>query len=115
MPVSYTQLLNALYILDNNVVDMVICRHVGCILAVIIFHKEEHRNHSQRRSKQNRKSHTPVYCQHPDENSQRQEQTEYNAKFISRQLNPEKGHRFMPYIVIIIDEFGDLIMTARCV
>ena len=37
---------------------------------------------------------------------------EYNAKFISRQLNPEKGHRFMPYIVIIIDVFGDLIMTA---
>lgn len=37
---------------------------------------------------------------------------EYNAKFISRQLNPENGHRFMPYIVIIIDEFGDLIMTA---
>lgn len=37
---------------------------------------------------------------------------EYNAKFINRQLNPEKGHRFMPYIVIIIDEFGDLIMTA---
>ena len=37
---------------------------------------------------------------------------EYNAKFISRQLNPEKGHRFMPYIVIIIDEFGDLILTA---
>ena len=37
---------------------------------------------------------------------------EYNAKFLSRQLNPEKGHRFMPYIVIIIDEFGDLIMTA---
>ncbi len=37
---------------------------------------------------------------------------EYNAKFISRHLNPEKGHRFLPYIVIIIDEFGDLIMTA---
>lgn len=37
---------------------------------------------------------------------------EYNAKFINRQLNPEKGHRFMPYIVIIIDEYGDLIMTA---
>lgn len=37
---------------------------------------------------------------------------EYNAKFISRQLNPEKGHRYMPYIVVIIDEFGDLIMTA---
>jgi len=37
---------------------------------------------------------------------------EYNAKFINRQLNPEKRHRFMPYIVIIIDEFGDLIMTA---
>lgn len=37
---------------------------------------------------------------------------EYNAKFINRQLNPNKGHRFMPYIVIIIDEFGDLIMTA---
>lgn len=37
---------------------------------------------------------------------------EYNAKFINRQLNPENGHKFMPYIVIIIDEFGDLIMTA---
>ena len=37
---------------------------------------------------------------------------EYNQKFLSRQLNPEKGHRFMPYIVVVIDEFGDLIMTA---
>ncbi len=38
--------------------------------------------------------------------------SEYNAKFISRHLNPEKGHKYMPYIVVIIDEFGDLIMTA---
>ena len=37
---------------------------------------------------------------------------EYNEKFINRQLNPEKGHKYMPYIVVIIDEFGDLIMTA---
>lgn len=37
---------------------------------------------------------------------------EYNAKFKSRQLNSENGHRFMPYIVVVIDEFGDLIMTA---
>ncbi len=37
---------------------------------------------------------------------------EYNEKFILRHLNPEKGHRFLPYIVVIIDEFGDLIMTA---
>ena len=37
---------------------------------------------------------------------------EYNSKFIARRLNPEKGHRFLPYIVVIIDEFGDLIMTA---
>ena len=37
---------------------------------------------------------------------------EYNEKFKQRKLNPEKGHHFMPYIVIIIDEFGDLIMTA---
>ncbi len=37
---------------------------------------------------------------------------EYNKKFINRQLNPEHGHRFMPYIVVVIDEFGDLIMTA---
>lgn len=37
---------------------------------------------------------------------------EYNSKFISRHLNPEKGHRFLPYIVVIIDEFGDLIMQA---
>ena len=37
---------------------------------------------------------------------------EYNSKFISRQLNPERGHKYLPYIIIIIDEFGDLIMTA---
>lgn len=37
---------------------------------------------------------------------------EYNHKFTKRELNPEKGHRFLPYIVVIIDEFADLIMTA---
>lgn len=37
---------------------------------------------------------------------------EYNGKFVSRHLNPEKGHKFMPFIVVIIDEFGDLIMQA---
>ena len=37
---------------------------------------------------------------------------EYNKKFIDRQLNPKNGHKFMPYIVVVIDEFGDLIMTA---
>lgn len=37
---------------------------------------------------------------------------EYNEKFIKRKLNPENGHRFLPYIVVIIDEFADLIMTA---
>ena len=37
---------------------------------------------------------------------------EYNKKFIERRLNPNKGHRFMPYIVLVIDEFADLIMTA---
>jgi len=37
---------------------------------------------------------------------------EYNHKFVKRQLNPNKGHRFLPYIVVIIDEFADLIMTA---
>ncbi|MBO7419128.1 MAG: DNA translocase FtsK [Bacteroidaceae bacterium] len=37
---------------------------------------------------------------------------EYNEKFINRVLNPNKGHRFLPYIVVVIDEFGDLIMTA---
>ncbi|MDC1024475.1 DNA translocase FtsK 4TM domain-containing protein [Flavobacteriales bacterium] len=37
---------------------------------------------------------------------------EYNKKFISRKLNPNKGHRFLPYIVLVIDEFADLIMTA---
>ncbi len=37
---------------------------------------------------------------------------EYNKKFVSRRLNPTKGHRFLPYIVVVIDEFADLIMTA---
>lgn len=37
---------------------------------------------------------------------------EYNPKFISRRLNPENGHRYLPYIVVVVDEFADLIMTA---
>lgn len=37
---------------------------------------------------------------------------EYNAKFISRKLNPTNGHRYLPYIVLVVDEFADLIMTA---
>ncbi|MBK9763166.1 MAG: DNA translocase FtsK 4TM domain-containing protein [Flavobacteriales bacterium] len=37
---------------------------------------------------------------------------EYNTKFIKRRLNPENGHRFLPYIVLVVDEFADLIMTA---
>lgn len=37
---------------------------------------------------------------------------EYNNKFINRKLNPNKGHKFLPYIVVVIDEFADLIMTA---
>ena len=37
---------------------------------------------------------------------------EYNEKFKSRKLNPENGHRFLPYIVLVVDEFADLIMTA---
>ena len=38
---------------------------------------------------------------------------EYNEKFTARRLNPEKGHRYMPYIVVVVDEFADLIMMAR--
>ncbi len=38
---------------------------------------------------------------------------EYNQKFIARHLNPQKGHRYLPYIVVVIDEFADLIMTAK--
>ncbi|WP_417886094.1 DNA translocase FtsK 4TM domain-containing protein [Zunongwangia sp.] len=37
---------------------------------------------------------------------------EYNVKFKNRQLNPENGHKFLPYIVLVVDEFADLIMTA---
>ncbi|UCE93738.1 MAG: DNA translocase FtsK 4TM domain-containing protein, partial [Flavobacteriaceae bacterium] len=37
---------------------------------------------------------------------------EYNNKFIARKLNPENGHRYLPYIILVIDEFADLIMTA---
>jgi S-DNA-T family DNA segregation ATPase FtsK/SpoIIIE len=37
---------------------------------------------------------------------------EYNEKFVQRRLNPNKGHRFLPFIILVIDEFADLIMTA---
>jgi len=45
-------------------------------------------------------------------NAQVRNLKEYNAKFINRRLNPEEGHRFLPYIVLIVDEFADLMMTA---
>lgn len=45
-------------------------------------------------------------------NAQVRDIKEYNKKFIARKLNPEKGHRYLPYIVVVIDEFADLIMTA---
>ena len=45
-------------------------------------------------------------------NAQTRNIKEYNKKFINRNLNPEKGHRYLPFIVVIIDEFADLIMTA---
>ncbi len=38
---------------------------------------------------------------------------EYNEKFTARRLNPLKGHRYLPYIVVLVDEFADLIMTAK--
>ncbi len=38
--------------------------------------------------------------------------TEYNAKFVARRLNPNNGHRYLPYIILVVDEFADLIMTA---
>ncbi|SFB94784.1 DNA segregation ATPase FtsK/SpoIIIE, S-DNA-T family [Parapedobacter composti] len=45
-------------------------------------------------------------------NAQVRNLKEYNAKFINRRLNPEEGHRYLPFIVLIIDEFADLMMTA---
>jgi len=45
-------------------------------------------------------------------NAQVRNLREYNNKFINRRLNPEEGHRFMPFIVLIVDEFADLMMTA---
>ncbi|MBI1315649.1 DNA translocase FtsK [bacterium] len=45
-------------------------------------------------------------------NAQARNLVEYNAKFVGRRLNPNEGHRFLPYIVLVVDEFADLIMTA---
>jgi len=45
-------------------------------------------------------------------NAQARNLVEYNAKFVGRRLNPNDGHRFLPYIVLVVDEFADLIMTA---
>lgn len=45
-------------------------------------------------------------------NAQVRNLKEYNAKFVNRRLNPEEGHRYLPFIVLIIDEFADLMMTA---
>jgi S-DNA-T family DNA segregation ATPase FtsK/SpoIIIE len=45
-------------------------------------------------------------------NAQVRNLKEYNAKFVNRRLNPEEGHRYLPFIVLIVDEFADLMMTA---
>ncbi|MFC3198698.1 DNA translocase FtsK 4TM domain-containing protein [Parapedobacter deserti] len=45
-------------------------------------------------------------------NAQVRNLKEYNAKFVNRRLNPEEGHRYLPFIVLVIDEFADLMMTA---
>ena len=45
-------------------------------------------------------------------NAQCRNLKEYNAKFIARKLNPKEGHKYLPYIVLVVDEFADLIMTA---
>ncbi|MFD2968238.1 FtsK/SpoIIIE family DNA translocase [Sphingobacterium bambusae] len=45
-------------------------------------------------------------------NAQVRNLKEYNAKFVGRRLNPEEGHRFLPFIVLVVDEFADLMMTA---
>ena len=45
-------------------------------------------------------------------NAQVRNLKEYNAKFVNRRLNPEEGHRFLPFIVLVVDEFADLMMTA---
>jgi len=45
-------------------------------------------------------------------NAQVRNLKEYNTKFINRRLNPEEGHRFLPFIVLVVDEFADLMMTA---
>ncbi|MCF8302107.1 MAG: DNA translocase FtsK [Bacteroidales bacterium] len=45
-------------------------------------------------------------------NAQVRNLKEYNHKFVARRLNPEEGHRYLPYLVLVIDEFADLIMTA---
>ena len=46
------------------------------------------------------------------QNAQCRNIVEYNKKFIARKLNPNDGHKYLPYIVLVIDEFADLIMTA---
>lgn len=46
------------------------------------------------------------------ENASARNIKEYNTKFKERRLNPEEGHRFLPYIILVVDEFADLIMTA---
>ncbi len=46
------------------------------------------------------------------QDAQVRELSRYNAKFVNRKLNPKNGHRYLPYLVLVIDEFSDLIMTA---
>ena len=88
--------LNAFYILNNDIVYMIVCLHISCVLAVIVPHEKEHGDHSQNRGNQDCKAQTPVNRQQPDKNSNRKEQ-------VRCQLRDHVGQRRLQILHLVHD------------
>ena len=88
--------LNALYILNNDIIYMIVCLHISCILAVIVPHEKEHRDYRQNRGNQDCKTQTPVNRQQPDKNSNRKEQ-------VRCQLRDHVGQRRLQILYLVHD------------
>ena len=88
--------LNAFHILNNDIVYMIVCLHISCVLAVIVPHEKEHGDHRQNRGNQNCKAQTPVNRQQPDKNSNRKEQ-------VRCQLRDHVGQRRLQILHLVHD------------
>jgi len=105
--------LNAFYILNNDIVYMIVCIHISCVLAVIVSHEKEHGDHRQNRGNQDRKAQTPVNRQHPDKNNNRKEQVRCQLRDHVRQGRLQIFHLVHDNILQVTDSSSHYFAKGR--